>query len=155
MWQLGTGQLQPDWLGASGEQQLVKAEGLATEHDAPTRDVERRGCRYEAQLDRVLGIEVGRAQRDPFFGRGAGEIVFRQVRAVVGRRVVGTDDRDTAAKTLAAQHLGRGKARRAAADDDDALERSGDWPRFRRHAWFVPRHLFVDEDLPVAAFDAP
>ena len=44
MRQLGTGQLQPDRLGAGGEQQLVKAEQLAgVEHDAPTRDIEQRG----------------------------------------------------------------------------------------------------------------
>ena len=156
MRQLGTGQLQPDRLRAGGEQQLVEAERVAAaKQDAPTPDIERRGRRAEAQLDRVLGIEFGRTQRDPFLGRGAGEIVFRQVRAIIGRRVVRAHDRDTAAKSLAAQHLGRGIARRPAADDDEALGRSDRRLRFRRHAPFGPRHLFVNEDAPVAAFDAP
>src|SRR5262245_61353650 len=57
MRQLGARQLQPDRLGAGGEQQLVEAERLAAaEYDAPTGDIERRGRRAEAQLDRSLGI---------------------------------------------------------------------------------------------------
>ena len=73
----------------------------AAEPDVATRDIERGDCRAEAQLDRVLGIEFPRTQRDPFLGRGAGEIVFRQVRPVVGRIIVGADDCDPAAKPLA------------------------------------------------------
>ena len=96
--------------------------------------INRRGSGVENQFDPVLGIEFGRAQWDPFLGRGAGEIVFRQVRAVIGRRVVGTDDRDLTTEALAAQHLGRGISCRTAADDDDPLGRLGGRPRLRRHA---------------------
>ena len=105
MRQLGARQLQPDRLGAGGEQQLVEADRLAVaEHDAASRDIERGRGRAEAQLDRVLGVEFGRAQRDPFLERGTGEIVFRQVRSVDRRIRIGAHYRNRSVVPFAAQH---------------------------------------------------
>ena len=79
----------------------------------------------EAQLDAVLAIETRRAQRHPFLGRVAGEIILGQVRPIDRRRVVAAQHDDAAVVVLAPQHLGRGKAGGSAADDDDLSRRVG------------------------------
>ena len=60
MRQIGPRHLQPDWFGASGEQELVKAQLFAAaEHDmAPGGIDRRRGC-AEPQLDAVIGVKLG------------------------------------------------------------------------------------------------
>src|SRR5262249_18120250 len=68
----------------------------------------------------------GRPQRNPVLLCGARKIVFRQVRPVGRRRIVGADHRDRAVVRLAPQHVCGRKPRRPSADDDD---------RWRRHRW--------------------
>ena len=75
----------------------------------------------EHDFDRMLAVEFGRPQRDPLFRRVAREIVLGQIRPVVGRGVVGRQQRDAAGKPFAPEHLGRRECRRAAADDHHAL----------------------------------
>jgi len=60
MRQISPWHLQPDWFGASGEQELVKAQLFAAaEHDmAPGGIDRRRGC-AEPQLDAVIGVKLG------------------------------------------------------------------------------------------------
>ena len=75
--------------------------------------------RIQFQVDALIAVELGRAQRDPLLGRTAGQVVLRQVGSIAGQRVVGTEQRDLAVELFAPQHLGCGVARRATADDDD------------------------------------
>jgi hypothetical protein len=117
--QLATGHIEPHRLGAGGDEERVV--GLATtvlELDLVSRRVDCRGARAETQLDAVLPVEFRRAQRDPLFGRVAGEIVLRQIRPVVGRRGIAAQHRDAAGIALAAQRLGGAAAGRASAEDD-------------------------------------
>src|SRR3546814_8266415 len=73
----------------------------------------------QAQVDIVLGVELGALQRYPAFIRGAGQIILRQVRTVAGRVRVGARHRQAAAEAQLSQPLCRGESRRATADDDD------------------------------------
>ena len=83
----------------------------------------------------LLGVELGRSERNPLLGRGAGEIVLRQIGPIVGRRVVGAQHREAAGVAFPPQHLGGSVARGAAADDDDRRRQPGAWrPRRRRRA---------------------
>ena len=76
MRQIGPRHLQPDWFGASGEQELVKAQLFAAEHDAVPGDIDRRrGC-AEPQLDAVIGVKLRWAQRNPLLRRGAREVIL-------------------------------------------------------------------------------
>src|SRR3546814_4629507 len=52
----------------------------------------------QAQVDIVLGVELGALQRYPVFIRGAGQIILRQVRTVAGRVRVGARHRQAAAE---------------------------------------------------------
>ena len=54
----------------------------------------------ESQLDPVLAVELGRAQRYPFLGRIAGEVILRQIGPVAGRRIIIAQHRDRAGITL-------------------------------------------------------
>src|SRR3954468_12208824 len=75
--------------------------------------------RTKQQLDAPLGVEMGRPKRNPILLRLASKIVFREVRTIDGRIDIGADDRNAAVVPVASQHVGRGQARGATADDEN------------------------------------
>ena len=131
---VGARDRQPHRLGAGRQQQPVVGNGVAAGDD----DVARASASIagdlgvEPQVDAGFGVEVVRPQRQPVLRRAAGEIVLRQVGPVDRRRGIVAQHHDAAAIILPPQHLGRGKARRATADDDDPAGRIG--RRLRRAA---------------------
>ena len=123
---LGARDRQPDRLGARGQQQRLPLDRrpVAQRRDAPAR-VDRGDAGAHPQIDPVLGIELARAQRDPFLGGGPREIVLREVGAIVGWVGVGPDQHDGSLVALPAQHLRCGMAGRAGADDQDRRRGGG------------------------------
>ena len=89
---------------------------LAAGSIAATRDSERQG-------DLLLAEKRGRTQRHPLLGRGAGQVVLGQVRAIDRRRLVGAEQEDLTVVPFAAQRLGRRLAGRPRADDGDGPQR--------------------------------
>ena len=112
-------------LRAGREQQRVVRDRRRVLRSRPSSpcDVDAASTRPRTIVDVVLGVESVGAQRDPLLGRVAGEIVLREVRAVVRRVRVVVDHVTRPSIAAAAQHLGRGAARGARADDDDARRR--------------------------------
>ena len=119
--QIGARHIQPNRLRAGGEQQRVVRQRLAAlDLDLLARGVDA-GDAAARTFDAVLAVEILRAQRNPFLRRVPGEIVLREIRAIVRRGVVGVDDRDPAVVSAATQHLRRRAAGRARADDHHVL----------------------------------
>src|SRR5215471_11362527 len=132
---IGARHLQPDWFGTGGEQEFVEAELFAAaEHDATSGDIDRQRRCAEPQLNAVVDVKFGRAQRDPLLWRGARKVILRQVRTIVRRGSVIADDRHTAAIALTTQHFRSGVSGRAAADDYHVSWCSGGRARLCRHA---------------------
>ena len=152
MRQVHAGDRQPHRLGAGGEQQALVGHTRAVgEHDLARAHIDARHAGLQAQGYALVGVEVVAAQRHPFLGRAAGEVVLRQVRPVHRRRLVVAEHRQAAGVTRATQHLGRGEAGRAAADDDDLLRRIG-----CRGATSGRRlHLLQHDDLAVLPLRGP
>src|SRR3546814_12927474 len=73
----------------------------------------------QAQVDIVLGVELGALQRYPVFIRGAGQIILRQVRTVAGHVRVGARPRPAAAEAPLPQPLFHGEFRRPPAHHYD------------------------------------
>ena len=75
--QIATGNAEPDGLGAGGEEQSAVAVPAAIRKlDLAGIGVDYNDASAESQLDLVLAIELRRAQRYPFLGRIAGEIIL-------------------------------------------------------------------------------
>ncbi len=69
-----------DRFGAGGEEQSAEALPAAIrEPHFSARGIDCDRADAELQLDPMLAVEVGRAQRDPFLGRAAGQVVLRQI----------------------------------------------------------------------------
>src|SRR5690242_15285082 len=88
-------------------------------------DIDGGHLRAKPQIDVVLRIELRWSKRNPLLRCRTRKIVLREIGAVVRGGLVRADDGERAAETLAAQHLGGCEARRATAEDDDALTRFG------------------------------
>ena len=147
----GAGNRQPHRLGAGREQQAVVRHGLAVgERDMAGLGVDRSHIGRELQVDLLVRIETLRPQRHPFLRRAAGEIILREIGPIDRRRRVVGEHGDLAAVAVTPQHLGRGKAGRAAADDDDALRRIG-----RRLLRLRRVLLLRDEDAALTLLDLP
>ena len=88
---------QPHRLGPGGEQEPVvgNAASVGEPHLARPR-LDAGDLRAEPQVDAVLRIERGAAQRHPRLGRGAGEIVLGEVGPVDGRSLVVAEHDDAA-----------------------------------------------------------
>ena len=68
---------EPDRLGAGGQEQSAVAVPAAVRKlDLASIGMDRNYASAEPQLDVVLVVELGRAQRYPFLGRIAGEIIL-------------------------------------------------------------------------------
>ena len=146
------GNRQPHRLGAGRQQQAVVGNGAAAgEDDIARLGIDRGDFAVEPQVDLGIGVKIVRPQRQPILRRAAGEIILRQVRPVDRRRGIVAQHDDAAAKLLPPQHLGRGKARRAAADDHDLAGRI-DGPRDARLRLLA---LLPDEDAIALALDLP
>ena len=142
-----------DRFGAGGEEQSAEALPAAVrDPHFSARGIDCDRADVELQLDLMLAVEVGRAQRDPFLGRAAGQVVLRQIGSIIWSRVIGAQHRDRAGIALPPQHLGRGVSRCTAADDDDRL-RAG--TRYRPRPAFRRFELFADIDFSVLLFDPP
>jgi hypothetical protein len=105
-------------------------------------------------LDVLFGVEILRAQRQPFFGGVAGEIILGQVRPISRRIGIVADHDDLPAVSFAPQSLGGGEARRAAADDHNIFRgrfrrRNGASTRNRPPAF--PHHYLVAAPLDLPA----
>jgi hypothetical protein len=75
--QIVTGNAKPDGLSAGGEEQRAVAVPAAVRKlDLAGIGMDRNDASAESQLDLVLAVELGRAQRHPFLGRIAGEVIL-------------------------------------------------------------------------------
>src|SRR5262249_130076 len=81
--------------------------------------VESRDTRPEAQLDALLLVVLGPAERNPVLLGRAGQVVLRQVGPIDWWIAVRADHRRRPVLPFAPEHLGRGEAGGATADDDD------------------------------------
>ena len=140
-------------LRAGRQQQPVVGDLAAVrQHHFVRARIDARDIGLEAQVDAVVRVEVVAAQRDPFLGRVAGEIILGEVRTIDRRGIVVAQHDDAALVLLAPQHLGRREAGRAAAHDHDLVRRlAAQLGRGLRRR----RPLLLDEDLAVALLDRP
>src|SRR5438270_688818 len=120
--------------------------------DLPGIGMDRSRPSAEPQLDPLLSIELERAQRYPFLGRVAGEIVLRQIGPVARRHVIIAKHRDRAGIALTPQHLRSGFPRRATADNDDGLRRG---LQCRPRLAACRLDLFPDIYRPIPLLDTP
>src|SRR5262249_18421386 len=113
-----TGNRQPYRIGAGGQEQRVVGVGPAI-FKQNTFVIGLDGCdaRAERQLDLMLCVELRRAKRNPVLGRATGQIILRQVGAIVRNGWIGADQEQRTGITLSPKHLGRGISRRSSASD--------------------------------------
>jgi hypothetical protein len=105
----------------------------------------------EAQFYAGFAVEAVRTQRHPVLGGTPGKIVLGQVRPIDRCRGITAQHDDAAAKFPPPKHLGRGKSRRAAADDDNSVRRAS-----QRFAARLPLFtLLMNEDPDVSLLDLP
>ena len=148
------GNRQAHGLRAGRQQQPVVGDLAAVgQRDLARARIDGGDVGLEPQVDAVLGVEVVAAQRHPFLGRVAGEIVLGEVGPVDRRGVVVAQHDDAALVLLAPQHLGRREAGSAAAHDHDPVRRRRP-PAWRAGLASVCA-LLRDEDLAVALLDRP
>ena len=101
MRQIAAGNAKPDRLGAGGQEQGAVAVPAAVHKlDLASIGMDRNYASAEPQLDVVPVVELGRAQRYPFLGRIAGEIILGQIGPVARRRVIIAQHRDRAGIAL-------------------------------------------------------
>ena len=75
--QIAAGYSEPGRLGAGGQEQSAVAVSAAVgKLDLAGIGMDRNYASAEPQLDPVLVVELGRAQRYPVLGRVAGEIIL-------------------------------------------------------------------------------
>ena len=121
---VGARDRQPHRLSAGRQQQPIVGNRAATGDDDIARlGIDRADIALEPEIDAGLRVEAVRTQRQPVLRRAAGKIVLGQIRPIDRRRGIIAEHDDAAAKLLPPQHLGRGKSRRAAADDHDLAGR--------------------------------
>ena len=139
-------------LSAGRQQQPVVGNGAAVgENDVAVAGVDRDDFGFQTQVDGRLIVEIVGAQGQPVFRGAAGEIVFRQVRTVHGRRALAAQHHDVAAKRQPPQHLRRGQPGGAAADDHDFVGRVHD----RRAARLLLLAPSPDENAAPFLLDLP
>jgi hypothetical protein len=116
--EIGAGHSQSPGRGAGGEEQSVVPEALTSgEHDLRGLRVDLFHRRRRAQLDVMLGVEVGVVDEELLaLGLGPDEVLGER-RALVGRLVLGADQDDASVEALLAQGLGRLRSGEARADD--------------------------------------
>ena len=122
MRQLRTGNGQTHRLGAGGQQQpVIRHAAIVVQlHFMPGGiDGHRRGV--ENYIDGLLGVELARPERDPFFLGIAGQVVLGKVGPVVRQVRFHSDHGDPALEAGPTQHLRRGVAGSTRTHDDDAL----------------------------------
>ena len=139
--------------GAARDEHRVRRHGASVvEREHPRGDVEVRHARDEA-LDRVLLVELGRAQGQPLGLKLAGEEVLAQVGTVVGPVLLWADHHDAADEEQLAERLGGGRCRGAGADDRDHARVLLGIAGVHRHGAAATR-LLRAVDVHVVAVDA-
>jgi len=138
----------PDRHRAGGQEERVPGDlAPVLQREALAGRIDGGHPRAERQRDLLLAEERRWAQRHPLLGRGAGQVVLGEVRAIDRRRLVGAEQQDLTVVSLAPQNLGRRFARRAGAHDGDRAQRR-----------LAPQRDWIaapgtDPDLPVRALD--
>src|SRR6266850_615285 len=90
MRKIATRNAEVDRFGAGGEEQRAEALPAAIrEPDFSGLGIDRDRAGAELQLDPLLPVEIGRAQRYPFLGRIDGKVVLRQIGSIIRSRVIG------------------------------------------------------------------
>jgi hypothetical protein len=107
------------------------------------------------ELDRLLLVELERAQRHPVFRRVSREIVLRAIGPVVGGGVVRGEERHLAGKPFPAQHLGGGKSGSPATHDHDAVRMRALTASLAGRRLSGGFDFFAHEHRAVALFHAP
>jgi hypothetical protein len=109
-----------NWLGAGGEKQpVVRHLAPIGERNLARAGIDPGDVHVEAQVDALLRIETGCAERQPLFRCFASQIVLRQVWPVDGRSGVIAQHDDAAPVLLTPQSLGGCKPGRPPAENDD------------------------------------
>src|SRR6185436_4352128 len=91
------GNPEPNRLSSSRKQQsIVPYRVPVRESYLPRSLINAANLRAEPQVNGVFGIERFRPKRHPILGRTAGEVVFRQIRAIHGRSSIAAHHDDTA-----------------------------------------------------------
>ena len=122
VWLVGAGDGQANRFCSGCQQQpVVRDRASIREDDLARAYIDAGDVRVETQVDVVLRIEALPTQRHPVLRRFAGEIVLGKIWPVDRRRFIVAEHDNAALILFAPQALGRGKACRAAADNDDFL----------------------------------
>ncbi len=107
-------------IGAGRDQQRpVRRRAAVLETQPLAGDVESGDARAEPQVDALLLVVLGPAQRNPVFLRRARQVVLRQVGPVHRRIAVGADHRQRPVVALTAQHVGGREPGGATTNDHD------------------------------------
>ena len=140
-------------IGAGGNQQRIEPVRLAAlELDDALLEIERRRARLKHEVDLLVRVELGRAQRNPVFLGRARQVVLRQIRTIAWRRVVRAEHRDRSVVALPPKHVRGRETSRAAAKNEDGFRRT----RGGRARWRCRlRKLRADVDRVALAIDAP
>ena len=149
---VGSRNRQPHRLGPRRQQKTVIGNRDTVGDDDIARfGVDRGDIAVKPEFDAGIPVKAVRPQRQPVFRRAAGEIVLGQIWPVDRRRGIIAEHDDAAAKLLPPECLGRGKSRRAPADDHDPAGRidGPPDPRLRLLA------LSPDEDALTLVLDMP
>ena len=136
---LRAGNVEMHRIGAGREQQPVVGMNRAV--FAPNRPggrIDGDDAGIEDEINPVLRIEFGGAQRDPRFFRLPGEVILRQIGPIDGDGIVRAQQGDRARISLPAQHFRRRIAGRTAADDEHGR---GDIGSFQCGLWEPGRPL--------------
>ena len=103
---VAAGQRRTHRLGAGRQQQRVPADlAPVRERQLVAGGIDADDARAERDGDLLLAEKCGRAQRHPFLGGGARQVVLRQVGAVDRGRLIRPEQQDLAVVALAAQRL--------------------------------------------------
>ena len=141
-------------LGACGDEQRAEGNAPTLDVHAFVADVDLGHFRAQPQVDPLVGVEIGSPQRHPVFFSGAGQIVLGQVGSIVWRRVVFTQQGDSAIVALTPKHLGGGESGAAAPYDDDGLRQAAGLAHVRANRWPVGQ-LLTDKHRFALAFGSP
>jgi hypothetical protein len=119
--QVGAGDRQLTGAGAGGQDEEVVGNGLARgQGHRLFRAIDPFGHAFEAQGDVIVGVPLGRLQRERLGVGLALQPGLGQRRALIGQQRLVADQDDTALVTVLAQERGGRTACVARADDDDA-----------------------------------
>ncbi len=151
---VGAGDGKTNWFSSRREQQPVKRDPVAPEHDHFAHmHIELESRLPKAGLNIVLDIKMLVFQGDVFEGNGTRKVVLREVGTIIRQGIVAAEHDDAVLVSNSPKHFSCCKSRCTAADDNNFF-RMGDG---RTVASLLDRilSLFAHRNLPVVLLDVP